>query len=85
MISKLLKLKKNKLLFSLAITFFVVLLVDLFALGFNLIQILIVSNNNAKLANAFLGINIFAICLNVLFVIFFIVVLILKKFNKVTI
>lgn len=79
MISKLLKLKKNKFLFVIAIVFAVVVLFDIFAVIFNIIQIAAMSSNPVNFTGAMIPINIIAISLNVAFVILIAVYLVLRK------
>ncbi len=79
MIGKLLKLKKNKFLFVIAIAFCAVVLFDLFAVVFNLVQILTMKNNAASFTGWMLPVNIIAISLNVAFAIFVVIYLILRK------
>ena len=83
MISKFLKLKKNKWLFSLAIIIASVLLFDLFTIVFNVIQILVLPGNRARLSGFFTPLNIIAICLNAVCVLLIVAYLIVRKYSKI--
>ena len=83
MISKFYKLKKNKWLFSLAIVIASVLLFDLFAIVFNIVQICILPGNKARLAAGFVTLNIVTICLNAVCVLLIVTYLIVRKYTKI--
>ena len=82
MISKFLKLKKNKLLFSLVIVCAVVALFDVFMIVFNIVQVAAMNKNAASLTGMFLPVNIVAICLNVVSVMLIVAYLIYRKVKK---
>lgn len=82
MISKFLKLKKNKLLFSLVIVCFAVALVDVFMIVFNIVQVVAMNKNAANMAGLFLPINIIAICLNAICIMLIVAYLIYRKVKK---
>ena len=83
MISKFYKLKKNKWLFSLAIIIASVLLFDLFAIVFNIVQIAVLPGNRARLSGFFTPLNIIAICLNAVCVLLIVTYLIVRKYSKI--
>ena len=65
MIGKLLKLKKNKLLFSLFIVCACVIFFDVFVFVFDLVQVLSMNKNTASFSKMFVPLNIIMICFNV--------------------
>ena len=76
-----LKVKENKLNFIFLISTFIVALYDLFLLIFDLVQIIVASNNGAMLASSFMTINIIGIVLNCANLCFFAVIIALKFRN----
>ena len=85
MISLFYKLKRNKLLFALVISLFVILLLDIALIIFDIIEIVKTGSNSAVLVGGFLGFNIFVFAINVVGLIFVAFYLIPRriKINKV--
>ena len=83
MLSKILKLKRNKVLFSLAVFFALVVVFDVAVLLFNVIHFLVINNVASNFSGAFLPMNIVAICLNALCIILMLVYLLLRKLRVV--
>ncbi len=77
------KMKRSKSVFAIMICFFVCLVLDFALLVFDMIEFVVIKSNSAKLAGMFLGLNIFVIALNILTIAFIVVVLILKKMEKI--
>ena len=84
MISRILKLKRNKLLFTLAVICTFVVFFDIAMLAFNVIHFIVISGMAANFSGAFLPLNITAICLNAVCIVLIIAYLILKKMGKVS-
>ena len=84
MISKILKLKRNKLLFSLAVICAFVVVFDIAILAFNVIHFIVISGMAANFSGAFLPLNITAICLNAACIVLIITYLVLKKMGMVS-
>lgn len=82
MVSWLLKIKKNKVLFSLVIAVAVVVLFDIVALVVNLVQMIKTGSNAASLMQNFFGFNIAVISINAFMVVCVVVYLILKRYTK---
>ena len=74
-----LKQKESKLSFSFLIVFAVVSIFNIFLIIFDLIQFIVISQNSARIANIFFGINIAGILLNFGVLCYYIVVVILKS------
>ena len=82
MVRWLLKIKKNKVLFSLVIAVAVVALFDLVAVAINVVQMIKTGANAASLMQNFFGFNIFVISVNVFMVVLIMVYMVLKRFTK---
>ena len=83
MISKILKLKKNKLLFALTIMCAVVIVFDIAVLLFNLIHFFEINGVSSKFSGAFMPLNIVTICLNVVAILMITLYLVLRKLKVV--
>lgn len=73
------KLKRDKLFFGLVLSTFICALFDIFIVVFDAVQIVAVNSNAAKLSGAFLGLNIVAIILTFLCLLYAVVYTVLKK------
>ena len=74
-----LKQKESKLGFSLLIVFAVLIVFNLFLLIFDIVEIIIISQNASKISDIFFVINISGIVLNFAGLCYYIVVVILKS------
>ena len=79
LIGWILKQKESKLMFSFLIVSAVLILYNVFLFIFDIIQLIVISQNASKLADAFFGINIVGIVLNFGALCYYIVVVILKS------
>lgn len=82
MISLFLKIKKNKVLFSLVIALFAVALFDVIAIVINVVQMIKTGSNAASLMGAFLPFNIVVIAINVIAVASVVLYVVLKRFTR---
>ena len=82
MVRWLLKIKKNKVLFSLVIAVAVVALFDLIAVAINVVQMIKTGANAASLMQNFFGFNIFVISVNTFMVVLIMVYMVLKRYTK---
>lgn len=82
MISWVLKIKKNKVLFLLVIAAAIVLLFDLVAVAINIAQMIKTGSNAASLMQNFFAFNIVVIAINVFMALVIAVYLILKRYTK---
>ena len=82
MIGWILKIKKNKVLFSLVIGLVVVAFLDAISIVVNVVQIIKTSSNAASLMGAYLPFNVIVISLNVLAVLAVVGYVILKRFTR---
>ena len=82
MIGWILKIKKNKVLFSLVIGLVVLAFLDAISIVVNVVQIIKTSSNAASLMGAYLPFNVIVISLNVLAVIVVVGYVILKRFTR---
>lgn len=82
MISKLLKLKKNKLLFSLVLFVAVTVIFDLLMILFNIIQVAVMFGNSASMTGLMMPLNIISICLSGLSILLVVAYLIFNKLKK---
>jgi hypothetical protein len=82
MISWILKIKKNKVLFALVIAVATVLLFDLVAVAINVVQMIKTSSNAASLMQNFFTFNIAVIAINAFMALVIAVYLILKRYTK---
>lgn len=83
MVSKLLKLMKNKWIFALCIVVTCVLIFDVSVIVFDIIQIAVIQKNAAKLSGMFVGINVATICLNVFCSLLILTYYLVRKFSKI--
>ena len=82
MVSWLLKIKKNKVLFSLVIAVAVVLLFDLIVIAINIAQMIKVGFNAASLMQNFFTFNIIAISINAFMALVVVAYVVLKRYTK---
>ena len=82
MIGWLLKIKKNKVFFSLVIGLAVVALLDVISIVVNVVQIVKTGTNAASLMGAYLPFNIIVISLNALAALAVVGYVILKRFTR---
>jgi hypothetical protein len=82
MISWILKIKKNKVLFALVIAVATVLLFDLVAVAINVVQMIKTGSNAASLMQNFFSFNIAVIAINAFMALVIAVYLILKRYTK---
>ena len=82
MISWLLKIKKNKVFFSLVIGLAVVALLDLIAIIVNVVQMVKTGSNAAALMGAYLPFNIVVISLNALAALAVVGYVVVKRFTR---
>ena len=82
MISWILKIKKNKVLFALVIAVAAVLLFDLVAVAINIAQMIKTGLNAASLMQNFFAFNIAVIAINAFIALVIAVYLILKRYTK---
>ena len=82
MISWILKIKKNKVLFALVIAVATVLLFDLVAVAINVVQMIKTGANAASLMQNFFAFNIAVIAINAFMALVIAVYLILKRYTK---
>ena len=83
MIGWILKIKKNKVFFSLVIGLVVVALLDVVAVVVDVVQIAKTGVNAASLMGGFLRFNIFVIVLYVLAGVLLVVYVILKRYSRI--
>lgn len=79
MISKLLKLKRNKILFALVMVVVFACLLSLSCVIFDIVQICQTSFNSALLSNSFLGFNIAVMVIDVIVIVICICYIVLRK------
>ena len=82
MISWILKIKKNKLLFSLLIALAVVLLFDVVAIIINIVQIFQTTVNPTKLMNGFVIFNIVVAGINLFTALIVAIYIVIKRYSK---
>ena len=82
MISWLLKIKKNKVFFSLVIGLAVVAFLDLIAIIVNVVQMVKTGSNAAALMGAYLPFNIVVISLNALAALAVVGYVVVKRFTR---
>ena len=82
MIGWLLKIKKNKVFFSLVIGLAVVALLDLIAIIVNVVQMVKTGSNAAALMGAYLPFNIVVISLNALAALAVVGYVVVKRFTR---
>ena len=82
MVRWLLKIKKNKVLFSLVIAVAVVALFDLIAVAINVVQMIKTGSNAASLMQNFFGFNIVVISINAFMAVLIMVYVVLKRYTK---
>lgn len=81
--SKFHKIMRSKLTLSLFVLVCVCLVFDLAVILFNVIELMLISSNSAKLSSGFVAFNIASIVINVCLIIAIVVLLILKKMEKI--
>lgn len=73
------KLKKSKLLLGTFILCAIIFIIDISAIIFNIVELILVSKNSASLSSSFLAFNISIAVINVALLIVMTVLLILRK------